>query len=58
MLQTSNWEVLLISFLFYSFLVHTKCQDLNLRAGRSRDQVMFKPSFNDNKTSLAVNLVV
>ena len=42
----------------YSFLVHTKCQDLNLRAGRSRDLVMFKPSFNNNKTSLAVNFLV
>ena len=36
--------------LLYSFLVHTKCQ--------WRDQVMFKPSFNNNKTSLAVNFLV
>ena len=40
MLQTSNLAVLLIFFLLFSFLVLTKCQVLNLRMGKSRDQVL------------------
>ena len=40
MLQTSNLAVLLIFFLLFLFLVLTKCQVLNLRVGRSRDQVL------------------
>ena len=38
MVQTSNLTVLLFFFMLYSFL--TKCQVLNFKVGRSRDQVL------------------
>ena len=40
MLQTPHLTVLLILFPLFLFLVFTKCQVVNFRAGRSRDQVL------------------
>ena len=40
MLQTSNLAVLLNYACAFSFLVFTKFQDLNVRMGRPRDQVL------------------
>ena len=39
-LRTLNLAVLLIFYLLFLFLVFTKCQVLNLRVGRSCDQVL------------------
>ena len=52
MLKTSNLAVLLILFLLFPFLAFTKCQILNLRVSRSRDQVQQRAYWPNKGTRL------